>query len=369
MLNADVVPVVPGRGSVGASGDTVLLAHMAAVLIGDGLAYTPSSGVVSGRDALESIDLEPLRLSPRDGLGMINGLDFTISQLVLTLRSLIRLADWAIAIAALTADLVGNSDDPFQLARSREYALSHQRAVADRIMVLIGDKSLERQRLSGQDPYSIRCVPQVLGSSISAIEYACEAVAEHLAAVVDNPIIDSQQNRVLHGGMFHGQHLAIVADFAAIATATMANVSHERIRLLLGGRALPEKQAYSPGLTNGLMMVETTTASLVAAIRAGVTPLSVHNVSATTAQEDHVSMAWEAARRLNTIVEDVRWVIAAEGLAASNGVRMVGANTLGAGTARVADRLLARAQLGEQDQEMTTALEDLANLIATEPFD
>ncbi len=348
LLNRRVIPVVPNGGSVGASGDPILLAHVAGVMIGEGRATVESGPPLPARSALESAGLTPVALEVREGLALVNGLDFSLAASIDAAIGARRVLDWANAIAALVLEAFIGSSEPFlnrvQSARGTGRHLDIADLIRDltRGSDLIGKACIEG---SPQDPYSLRCIPQVHGATTEALDHVERIIDVELAATIDNPLAFPEVEAVHHCGHFHGQALALACDYLALALAGQANISHARSSLLLRGRRGLPKMLSSPESGDSLMMLETVSASLLGRARAMAAPVSVHNVMASPLQEDHVSMAWEAARRtgqLTALVSDVLAIEAIEAVVAA-GIR--GRARLGRGAVEIYD-VLGEAQAG-----------------------
>jgi histidine ammonia-lyase len=321
MLNARIHPIVPAQGSVGASGDPVLLAHVAYAITGEGTAQLGDGARRSVAELLARVGLEPMRLTGREGLALLNGLDFTIAAAVLLHADADRLFGWSDTIAALTLDALSAASASFSIELQRLRGEGRHCDVATRIA------DLRRWGVmapfgSAQDPYCLRCIPQVHGASWTALDRHAATVDRELTAVIDNPLIFPEPEVVYHCGHFHGQELAFSADHLALAVTSLANIAQARISLLLRGtRGLPRMLSREPGVRCGLMMLETTSASLVARMRTAATPLSIQSLPASSEQEDHTSMAWEAVRRTDALLSDLAGVLAVEAIAAVEALR------------------------------------------------
>jgi histidine ammonia-lyase len=338
LLNRRVAPIVPSIGSVGASGDPILLAHVAAVLIGDGVARVAGGPPVPTATALSDVGLKPVHLQGREGLALVNGLDFSLAMCIDATAGARRALRWANAIAALSLEAFAGSKDPFLDQVQAVRGTGPHRQVAESIRQLIhGSDLIDGGSAAGlpQDPYSLRCIPQVHGSVTAAVDRVEYALDQELLATVDNPVTIGMRGSVHHCGHFHGQELALSCDYLAIALVALANIAHARSALLLRGqRGLPLMLAGKRG-SSGLMMLETLSASLIGRARAMATPLSIQSISASSIQEDHVSMAWEAARRTRHLGEIVFDVLAVEAVEAIAAARARDRRRLGQGSGRV----------------------------------
>ncbi|MHC4846910.1 MAG: histidine ammonia-lyase [Planctomycetota bacterium] len=322
LWNRGVTPVIPSRGSVCASGDLAPLAHIALTLLGKGNAVLDGK-VMTSSNALKRAGLKPITLGPKEGLALINGTSVATAILALVLveaQDVIRLADLA---AAMTLEALLGTDKPFD---ARVHALRPhpgQVATAANVRKLLkGSRILPSHQGSDhkvQDPYSLRCVPQVHGSSRDGLTFAREVVERELNAVTDNPILFPGDADVISAGNFHGQHVALAADVAGIAIAELASISERRIEQMVNPdlSSLPAFLADDPGLNSGFMMAQTTAAALVSENKTLAHPASVDSIPTSANQEDHVSMGMWAARKARNILENVRSVLAIEFLAAA----------------------------------------------------
>jgi histidine ammonia-lyase len=368
MLNAGVHPVVPELGSVGASGDPVLLAHMALGVVGEGYAQVGSGAAIPSREALAMGGLHPLALASREGLALVNGLDFTIGVGVLLARRARRLMGWADAVAALTLDVLEALEDPFVAEVQRIRGSGWHTGVAERVnRMRVGSRPERHRPLAPQDPYCLRCVPQAHGASWTAFDRFAATVDGELNAVIDNPLVFTAEGTVRHCGHFHGQELALVADYLALALANLANIAQARLSLLLRGtRGLPRMLSPTPGHSCGLMMLETTGASLVASMRARAAPLGIHSVAASSTQEDHTSMSWEAMRRTDALLPQLAFVLACEAVAAAAAAGMRRPAFLGRGTGMLLETINRQVGGLASDRPLGEELEALAGVLLQE---
>jgi histidine ammonia-lyase len=338
MINLGVIPLVPLRGSVGASGDLCPLSHLFSILLGVGRFYTLADPTL--RDARElpallGLDAEEIKPTFKEGLACINGVNFSATMLALAVHDAEQLADLADAAAAMTLEAMCGCtralDPKVHAVRGHEGQI---RSAAHMRELLAGSKLVERAG-AVQDPYSLRCAPQVHGASRDAIRYA-RTVAEHeINAATDNPLFfpgeeepfdlryrdnwpddyHGDQRVAYSAGNFHGQPVALAADFLAIAVAELANISERRIALLLDGnhnRRLPQNLTTRPGVNSGLMIAQYTAASLVSENKVLCHPASVDSIPTGANAEDHVSMSTIAARKLRSVMHNARNVLAIE---------------------------------------------------------
>ena len=320
LLNAGIVPWVPEHGSLGASGDLAPLAHAAACLLGEGW-VRDGDGRAPAAAALARHNLEPLVLGAREGLALINGTDAMCATLVLAVHDLAGLAAAADVVAALSIEALLGTVTPFaERVVALRPAPGQATSAANLRAMLEGSTVVASHRDSHhavQDPYSLRCTPQVHGAARDVVGFARDTVVRELAAVVDNPMV--LDGAVVSGGNFHAQGLAYAADMLASVCADLASISERRLDRLLDparSRGLPAFLTANPGLNSGLMIAQYTAAAMVVALRAAAAPVAVHSMATSAGQEDHVSMGFTAAVRTRRSVEGLRRVLAAELLAA-----------------------------------------------------
>jgi histidine ammonia-lyase len=324
-FNAGFVPVVPQQGSVGASGDLAPLAHMAAAAMGAGEAFVVRGGQArrtNARDALAAIGEQPLEYAAKEGLALINGTEVmkAIGVLVaLRARNLSKAAD---AIAALTIEGLLGSAKPFddRLARLKGHA-GHARCSDNVRACLANSDVLASHADCGrvQDPYSLRCVPQVHGAFKAALEHVTAILSSEINAVTDNPVLFPDTGEVVSAGQFHGQPVSMVLDYLALSLCTLANISERRIEQLVNPDLshLPAFLTPMPGLHSGLMIAQVTAAALASENKSLAHPASVDTIPTSANQEDHVSMGVTAARKARAICDNVEHVLAIEWLCAS----------------------------------------------------
>jgi len=317
--NRGWTPVIYRQGSLGASGDLAPLAHLALSLLGEGDFYKGQDGQEPAQLRLAAAGLSPLKLQFKEGLALLNGTQFMLAYgcyLSFALRKLCYQAD---LLAALSLDAFDGRPEPFSdlLMQVRPHAGQVQ--VAQNIREILADSSLlHRSKEHVQDPYSLRCVPQVHGASRDALQYVYRTLEVELNAATDNPTVFSQADAVLSGGNFHGQPLALALDMMAIATAELASISERRIYLLISGqRGLPAFLVARPGLNSGLMIAQYTAASIVSQNKQYCTPASIDSIISSNGQEDHVSMGANGATKAAEVVENLHTVLAIELLTAA----------------------------------------------------
>jgi histidine ammonia-lyase len=320
LAKRDLLPVIPSRGSVGASGDLAPLAHMALPLIGLGHFWGPGGAHRPAAEVLKEHGLEPISLGAKDGLSLINGTQFMAAYGAWILHRATKLVRTADILAAMSLEALQGSAHPFD---ERVHAIrphKGQMDVARNMRRLLEESEiLESHRDCGkvQDPYCLRCVPQVHGASRDALSYGVGVLETDMNAVTDNPLV-FEDGEVISGGNFHGQPLALALDFAAIALAELASISERRIYLLLEGHdGLPRLLMQETGLNSGFMIPQYTAAALVSENKVLCHPASVDSIPTSLGQEDHVSMGSISAVKLLQVMENLEHVFAIEALTAA----------------------------------------------------
>ncbi len=324
MLARDVIPLVPSQGSVGASGDLAPLAHMAAAMIGVGDAYHQGERMPA-EAALKRVGLAPVTLGPKEGLVLLNGTQFATAHALLALFATERVFQSALISGALATDAARGSDTPFD---PRIHALRGHRGqieVAAALRALMAGSQIRASHLTGdqriQDPYSVRCQPQVMGAALDLLRHVAATLVIEANGVSDNPLVIAETGEVLSGGNFHGEPVAFAADILALAICEIGALSERRIALLMDP-ALSGLRAFltpKPGLNSGLMIAQVTAAALVSENKQQAHPASVDSIPTSANQEDHVSMAAHGARRLAHMVENAAYIVGIELITAAQG--------------------------------------------------
>jgi histidine ammonia-lyase len=339
LLAAGITPVVPELGSLGASGDLAPLAHVGAVLTGEGEAVDATGRRLPGGEALAAAGLEPVVLEAKEGLALLNGTEGMLAHLCLALVDLDRLAATADLACAITVEALLGTDATYrpELHAIRPHP-GQERSAANLRRLLAGSEIVASHgpgRAGGapgppadhavQDAYSLRCAPQVHGATRDVVAFARAVVERELASVTDNPVVLVEQGEVASTGNFHGQPLAFAADFCAIALADLAAISERRTDRLLDparSQGLPAFLAVEAGINSGFMLAHYTAAAAVNRLRTHATPASVDSISTSGGQEDHVSMGWNGCRKLRTSIEDAARVLAIEILCAAQALEL-----------------------------------------------
>ncbi len=327
MLQAGVVPLIPAQGSVGASGDLAPLAHMAAVMIGEGEAiYNEES--MTGGEALEKAGLEPVILGAKEGLALINGTQASTALALVGLFKAWNCAQSALVTGALSTDAAMGSSAPF---REEIHTLRGHRGQIEAgksLRILMEGSQIRENHLESdtrvQDPYCIRCQPQVMGAVLDLLRQAGKTLQIEANAVTDNPLVLSDGS-IVSGGNFHAEPVAFAADQIAIAIAEIGSISQRRIALLVDPAlsfGLPAFLSPNPGLNSGLMIAEVTSAALMSENKQRSHPASVDSTPTSANQEDHVSMACHGARRLLEMAQNLENILGIEALSAAQGVEL-----------------------------------------------
>jgi len=324
LINHNIYPRIPGKGSVGASGDLAPLAHMASVLIGAGEARVAGT-TAPAEMVLQEAGLEPVVLAPKEGLALLNG---TQVSTALTLAAVFRtehILAATLAAGAMASDAIKGSDTPFDKRIQSVRGHGGQIAVAGVLRELMKGSDIRASHAECdrvQDPYSIRCQPQVAGACLDVLRHVCKVIETEANAVTDNPLVFADSKAVLSGGNFHAEPVALAADYLALAIAELGSLSERRIALLIDSHlsGLPAFLVREGGLNSGFMMAQVTAAALTSENKTYAHPASVDSIPTSANQEDHVSMSTFAARRLHDMLDNVENIVAIELLAAAQGV-------------------------------------------------
>jgi histidine ammonia-lyase len=374
MLNAKVHPVIPSQGSVGASGDLAPLAHLAQVVIGEGRAAFQGK-VLSGGEAMKHAGITPVALEAKEGLSLLNGTQGMLALLSLALHEADILVDTADVAASLSLDALRGSPGAFdaRIMHARAYAGA---ATTARNLAHLNEGSQIRESHRSaekdarvQDAYSLRCTPQVHGAVRDSLAQAREMAAVELNSATDNPLVfvrDANSGDIISGGNFHGQPLAMAADQAAIAIATLGGIVERRIEQMTNPLTsmLPAFLTPEPGLNSGFMIAQVTAAALTSENKALATPHSVDSISTSGNQEDYVSMGMGGARRLERMLVNLRNTIAIELLCACQGIDLLAPLQTGALAKRAYESVRAKSTKVTQDRPLAKEIEAVATLVA-----
>tara|TARA_R100000935_G_scaffold58270_1_gene94623 strand:- start:138 stop:1628 length:1491 start_codon:yes stop_codon:yes gene_type:complete len=328
-IENDLLPVVPEQGSVGASGDLAPLSHLFLPLIGEG-EFWIEDAICSAKEVLSSHGLIPLQLEAKEGLGLINGTQFILAHAIKGLDKMEYLLDLADVSGTMSLEGFQGSAAPFKKALHEIRPFPGSLKVAKRIRKLLKDSlniesHLECNRV--QDPYSIRCMPQVHGASRNAYYHLKELTGIEMNSVTDNPIVLSE-TEAISGGNFHGQPLAMAIDYVSLAASELGNISDRRCYLLLEGKyGLPRLLTENEGLNSGYMIPQYTTAALASENKSLCFPASADSIPTSLGQEDHVSMGSISGRKLNQILENIEKILAIELMFAAQAMEFRRPNT------------------------------------------
>jgi len=368
LINADVLPVIPGQGSVGASGDLAPLAHLSLVLIGEGEAVAGGRRM-PGVAALKLAGVTPVTLGPKEGLALLNGTQVSTALALAGLVAAERNAAAAILAGAMSVDAVMGSDTPFDARIHDLRPHPGQKLAAAHYRRLLAGSAIRASHLKGddrvQDPYSFRCQPQVMGSCLDLLANAGRSLMIEANSVSDNPLVFAEDGAVLSGGNFHAEPVAFAADMIAMAVAETGSLSERRIAALIDSTIslLPPFLIRNPGLNSGFMIPQCTAAALMSENKQMSHPASVDSAPTSANQEDHVSMATHGARRLGPMNANLARIIAIELMAAAEGIDfrrpLVSSPLIEEAHQSIRDKAAAR----HQDREFATDIEQVAGLV------
>jgi histidine ammonia-lyase len=328
MLDKGVTPLVPQQGSVGASGDLAPLAHLTAVMIGEGQALVDGQ-TVAGATAIAAANLRPISLGPKEGLAMINGTQFACAYALAGLFEAQTLARTALLTGALSVDAAMASTTPFRPEIQALRGHQGQRAAAAALLALLDHSEIRESHLQDdervQDPYCLRCQPQVMGACLDLIDTAARTLVVEANAVTDNPLVIVDSGEILSGGNFHGEPVAFAADQLALALSEIGAIAERRIATLVDPAlnfGLPPFLTPEPGVNSGFMIAEVTAAALFAENKQRAMPCSIDSTPTSANQEDHVSMAAHGSRRLIDMSANLAQLIGIELLVAAQGIEL-----------------------------------------------
>jgi histidine ammonia-lyase len=324
LYNAGWVPYIPAKGSVGASGDLAPLAHLACVLIGEGQAFSPTGELRSGREAMAAIGMPPFVLGPKEGLALLNGTQVSTSLALAGLFGAEQVLAAGLMAGALSLEAIRGSISPFDARIHEARGQWGQMQVAAAVRNLLeGSDILPSHIHCGrvQDPYSIRCIPQVMGACLDNLHHCAKVLQIEANAASDNPLVFDNGD-VISGGNFHAEPVAFAADHLALAVAEIGAISERRLALLLDSAmsGLPPFLVADSGVNSGFMIAQVTAAALASENKSLAHPGSVDSLPTSANQEDHVSMATYAARRVSDMVHNTAVVVGIEAMAAAQGL-------------------------------------------------
>ncbi|PID58407.1 MAG: histidine ammonia-lyase [Ignavibacteriae bacterium] len=378
LINNNIIPAIPSQGSVGSSGDLAPLSHLVLALLGKGKVQvfdevtsktTTFTKLITASTALKKKKLKPIKLKAKEGLALINGTQMMTAFaafICIKAKELAKLADIS---GALSHEALRGTDNAYDLRLHQLRAYAGQINTAKNILALIENSEIRKSHLVGddrvQDSYSLRCIPQIHGASKDTINYVCSIVETELNSVTDNPLIFPTEKDYIEGGNFHGQPIALVMDFMAIALSELANVSERRIERLVNGQLsnLPRFLTKKGGINSGLMIVQYTAASLVSENKTLAHPASVDSIPTSANQEDHNSMGSIAARKCYSILNNVQTVIAIELLVASQGIEFLKPLKCGKGTSAAYNKIREFVKPLENDRELHIDIQTVLELV------
>ncbi|WP_027093015.1 histidine ammonia-lyase [Cohnella thermotolerans] len=365
MLNRGVTPVIPEQGSLGASGDLAPLSHLALVLVGEGEAWFQGERLPGG-EAMARAGLQPIGLEAKEGLALINGTQVMTAVGALACWDAKRLAEWADCAVALTAEALYGVRDAFDDATHAIRPHRGQRRSAERIRQLTAGSKLmtDQGERRVQDAYSLRCAPQVHGASRDAIAYVEEKLEIEINSATDNPLIFADEDRVISGGNFHGQPIALAMDHLSIGAAELANISERRVERLVNphlNEHLPPFLTPNGGVESGFMIAQYAAASVVSENKSLAHPASVDSIPSSGNQEDHVSMGTIGARKARQIVDNAYNVLAIELLCAAQAADFRDPALLGEGTGKLYRRIRERVPFVDRDRVLSGDFKTIAD--------
>lgn len=369
LLNRNVLPLIPSRGSVGASGDLAPLAHMALILVGEGEAFAGGRRK-PGRAALMEAGLKPIELQAKEGLSLVNGTQAMLALGLLAIRRCGILVETADAAGALSLDALKGTPVAFDPRIHRLRPYPGQQTVAANLRALLAGSEIRVSHLDCprvQDAYSLRCMPQVHGAVRDALLYVRDTLTVELNSVTDNPLVFTNQAEVLSGGNFHGQPLGLVLDHLAIAMTELASISERRIERLINPEYgdLPPFLSPHPGLHSGFMLAQVTAAALASENKVFSHPASVDSIPTSGNQEDHVSMGMGSALKLTHILNNCEYILAIELLCAAQGVDVHRPLKPGFGNRRTLRAIRQQVPRLNHDRALAPDIERIRTLVAS----
>lgn len=375
LLERGVTPVVPEKGSVGASGDLAPLAHLALTVIGEGEAFHRGERMPSGK-ALQLAEIEPLQLEVKEGLALLNGTQAMVAVGGLALHRAQRVARLADVAGAMTLEALRGTPVAFDERIHAARPHPGQIEVAAHLRELLRDSQIRQSHLENdprvQDAYSLRCMPQVHGAVRDALSHACEIVETETGSATDNPLVFAETGEVLSGGNFHGAPLALSFDYAAIAVTDLMSITERRIDRLVNpdsNEGLPPFLTSHPGAASGFMMMQIVAASLLNEAKVLAHPASIDNVPTDGGKEDHVSMGLTGATKLRSIVDSAELITAIELITAAEGLEYRAPLQPGRGVKQAYEIVRKYVPRLTNDRAMSGEIETIATAIREGEFD
>ncbi len=370
MLETNVLPLIPVQGSVGASGDLAPLAHLAAVLIGEGEA-TCAGERCPGGEALRRAGLRPVALGPKEGLALINGTQFSTACALSALFDAWTNLQSNLVVAALSTDAIMGSTAPLRPEIHDLRGQPGQIEAARSMRALMQGSAIRESHRSGdhrvQDPYCIRCQPQVAGAALDLLRFSARTLQIEANAVTDNPLVLKETGEIVSGGNFHAEPVAFAADQIALAISELGSISQRRVALMVDPALsydLPPFLARDPGLNSGLMIAEVTTAALMSENKHLANPCSTDSTPTSANQEDHVSMAAHGARRLKRMNDNLSCLIGIEAMCAAQGIEFRAPLKTSPSLQNVLRRFRSEIPALEDDRYLSSEIQSAARLIA-----
>src|SRR5205807_5554351 len=374
MLEGDVTPVIPEKGSVGASGDLAPLAHLALTVIGEGEAFYRGERMASA-DALRRAGIEPLKLEAKEGIALLNGTQAMAAVGALALHRAERVARLADVAGAMALEALRGTPVAFDERIHAARPHPGQMEVAAHLRELLRKSEIRQSHLENdprvQDAYSLRCMPQVHGAVRGALRHATEVIETETGSVTDNPLVFSDTEEVLSGGNFHGAPVAFALDYAAIALVDLSGISERRIERLVNpdlNEGLPPFLTTHPGTASGYMVAQITAVALINEMKVLSHPASVDNLPTSGGKEDHVSMGMTAATKLRSIVDNAEHVIAIELLSAAEGLEYRAPLQPGRGVKRAYDIIRKHVPRLARDRALSGDIQAIAKAIRDGEF-
>jgi histidine ammonia-lyase len=372
LLNSKIHPVIPSQGSVGASGDLAPLAHLALVLIGEGKVWNKGESI-SGQDALRQAGLKPLTPGAKEGLALLNGTQAMLSVGSLSLLEAETLLDTADVASALSLEALKGTPRAFdeRLQKTRPYpgqlkTAAHMRSLLAGSQIRVSHLDCPRV----QDAYSLRCIPQVHGAIRDTLDLARRTFSIELNAATDNPLVFAKEGELISGGNFHGQPLALIMDYMAIAMTELSSIAERRIERLINPEYgdLPPFLTRNPGLNSGFMMLQVTAAALTSACKVLAHPASVDSIPTSGNREDHVSMGMGAALKLKQVLANLRKILAIELLCSSQGIDFLYPLRPGVGGEKAYQLVRSVSPRLKEDRSLAPDIELLEEMIKRKQF-
>ena len=372
LLNRNIHPIIPSQGSVGASGDLAPLAHLALVLIGEGRVWN-GNRPISGKAALRKAGLSPFLPGAKEGLALLNGTQAMLSVGSLSLLEAETLLDTADVASALSLEALKGTPRAFdkRLQQTRPYP--GQLETAANLRKLLAGSQIRVSHLDCtrvQDAYSLRCIPQVHGAIRDTLNLARRTFSIELNAATDNPLVFAKEGDLISGGNFHGQPLALIMDYMAIALTELSSISERRIERLINPEYgdLPPFLTRDPGLNSGFMMLQVTAAALTSACKVLAHPASVDSIPTSGNREDHVSMGMGAALKLKQVLGNLRKILAIELMCASQGIDFLHPLQPGIGGKKAYQLVRSASPILHDDRSLATDIQLLEKLIERKQF-